>query len=279
MKLKNWLVKNRRIFQIWSIVAIVVTIAAYIIAAPYGDKLGAPQSPTRGLFYLVMDFWVLKLPLALLAASYIARYDRWLAPRGRYIEGKEYPVFSTYFYTAAAFMAALFAASGALNFQLIDLPAAPATISVIYFNPIVGFVAVWLGDVIRALLFPSQTPVIIWLISTGLGDGAVWAIMGLLYWEFRENTQWGKNILAQFVVWSVIFWVMKFFQILTALIWIVPANMYVPGLAASVSFLLSGYLASMLGLIVAEGLILTQERREQSKGGASEVATLKPEQK
>lgn len=81
MKLKEFLIKNRRAFWIWQIVAIVVWAGVFIYTQPWGDNLGVPQSPQRMTLYLVMDFWVLKLPMTLLFFSYVAEHDKWLAPR------------------------------------------------------------------------------------------------------------------------------------------------------------------------------------------------------
>lgn len=263
MKLKEFLIKNRRAFWIWQIVAIVVWAGVFIYTQPWGDNLGVPQSPQRMTLYLVMDFWVLKLPMTLLFFSYVAEHDKWLAPRGRYVEGKKYPIFNTYTYTAIAFMAALFAVSGISNFQLFDLPAAPAVLSVTYFHPIIGFFTLWIGGVIRALIFASGDPVT-WFTSIGLSDGATWVGLGVFYWWFRQ-TKWGKNVAGLFVGWSVVYWVWRLLTMTTSILWIVPASM-LPIVYTSqlTQFMPSSYIAGIAGLIVAEGLIRTVGRRGET---------------
>jgi hypothetical protein len=259
MKFKQWLLGWRRIFWVWWAVAVIVWLAVYIITAPYGTKLGVPSSPQRQTLWLIMDFWVLKLPMVLLAASYVASRNNWLAPRGRYVEGKEYPVFSTYIYTAIAFMAALFAVSGIVNFQLFDVPAGPATLAITVFNPIVGFFTLWLGGVIRALVFGSGNPVQ-WLLAIGLSDGATWIVLGLFYWWFR-STRWGQNVIGLFVGWSIFYVVWRTLMTILIILWVVPANLYVPSILNYVTtLLLPGYLVSLVGLVIAEAIIRTLER-------------------
>lgn len=263
MNIKEWLVKNRRLFYLWQLIAIAVWLVVFFIAQPWGDKLGVPASPQRVTFFLIMDFWVLKLPATLIFASIVADHDRWLAPRGRYVEGKKYPVFNTYVYTAIAFMAALFAVSGISNFQLFDLPAAPATISITFFNPIIGFFTLWIGGVIRALIFGSGNPVQ-WLISIGLGDGATWIGLGVFYWWFRQ-TRWGKNVVARFIGWSAVYWVWRLFMVSLSIFWYVPASLYAPTFISQLTtFMPSSFIASIAGLIVSEAVIRAVEGRKET---------------
>ncbi len=265
MKLKEFLVSKRKLFLVWLIVAAIVWAVVFIITQPWGDKLGVPQSPQRVTLWLIMDFWVLKLPIVLLLASFVAEHNKWLAPRGRYVEGKEYPIFNTYTYTAIAFMAALFAVSGIINFQLFDLPAAPAVLSITVFNPIIGFFTLWLGGVIRALVFGSGNPVQ-WLLVVGLSDGATWIGLGLFYWWFRE-TKYGKNPVGLFIGWTVVYWIWRTLTTVFILLWLVPSNLYAYSIINnSTTFMVSSYLASLAGLVVAEAIIRTLER------GRSEAA-------
>lgn len=262
MKLKTWLIKNRRIFWIWQVAAIIVWIAAVIFTAPYGDKLGVPQSPLRNLYWIIFGFWVLMLPTALLLASYIAAHEQWLAPRGRYVQGKTYPMFSTYTYTAIGFLAALFAVSGIVNFQLFDLPAAPATIAVVFFGPIVGFFTLWIGDILRALIFGAGNPVL-WLIGQGLVDGTVWLGIGVFYWWFRE-TRWGKNLIVRIVAFLVFYCVWRLFMNIIVVVWLVPANLYPPTAVTLLSFQFTSTISALAGLIISEGLIRAVEARRHT---------------
>ncbi|MGE5123272.1 MAG: hypothetical protein ACM3H7_02055 [Acidobacteriaceae bacterium] len=263
MKLKEWLINHRKLFVIWQIVAFAVWLIVFFVTQPWGDKLGVPASPQRITLFLIIDFWILKLPFTLFLASIVAQNDSWLAPRGRYVEGKKYPPFTTYTYTAIAFMAALFAVSGVFNFQLFDLPALPATISVSFFHPIIGFFTLWLGGVIRALVFGSGNPVQ-WFISIGLGDGATWIGLGVFYWWWRK-TNWGKNVVGLFVGWSVVYWVWRLFYVMLTILWYVPANLYAPTMVSQITtFMPSSYFSSLAGLIIVEALIRVVERPKKA---------------
>ena len=47
MKIREWLVKNRRVFTIWFIVAAVVEICVLLYFKPWGPSLGVAASPRR----------------------------------------------------------------------------------------------------------------------------------------------------------------------------------------------------------------------------------------
>ena len=106
MKLGEKLIKGRKIFLVWSLIGIAVHAIALLVLTPWTDQLGVAVSPQRQIYRLIFDWWVLKLPISLLGFSIVAEKNFWLAPRGRYQEGKSYPIFNTYNYTAIAFMAA-----------------------------------------------------------------------------------------------------------------------------------------------------------------------------
>ena len=171
------------------------------------------------------------------------------------------------------------AVSGVVNFQLFDLPAAPATIAVTFFNPIIGFFTLWIGDLIRSLLFGGFASPLQWLVAIGLFDGATWIVLGLFYWWFREKTSWGKNPIALFIAWSIFYWVWRNITNLLGLFIFVPANLYVVSfLSNQGTFMVPSYIASIGGLIVSEGLIRTLERREKAAVSEEEAgpATLRP---
>ncbi|MEW6229280.1 MAG: hypothetical protein AB1700_14515, partial [Bacillota bacterium] len=190
MTVKELLVRGRKVFIVWTVLGVVGQVLAMVYFKPWGPGLGVANAPTRWIYMVIFDSWVMKLPTVLLAMSIIAGNEKWLAPRGRYQEGEEYPVFTTYVYASIAFMAALFAASGILSYQFFDLPAAPAAISVSFFSPIVGFFTLWLGGVLRALVFGTGNPAL-WALGVGMGDGATWIWLGIFYWWFREKTKYG----------------------------------------------------------------------------------------
>jgi len=268
MKIREWLVKNRRVFTIWFIVAAVVEICVLLYFKPWGPSLGVAASPRRWTMAVICDWWLLKLPLALLGMSIVAERPKWLAPPGRYQEGQEYPVFSTYTYAAVAFMAALFAAAGILHYEFFDMPAAPAAISVTLFNPIIGFFTLWIGGVARSLIFGTGNPVY-WATGVGLLDGCTWIWLGIFYWLFRES-KWGKNAVARIIFWIVIYWIWRPLIIADFYLWLLP----VPALWGKAvnyvtQFLPSGTTASVAGLIISEAL---RQALERGRRGAPEVS-------
>jgi uncharacterized membrane protein len=266
-KLKKW----RRIFFIWGIVAAVVWVALALYFKPWGTELGAPGSPKRMLLLQVTDFWILKLPWTLLLFTYVLGKMRWMAPRGRYQEGVEYKFFTPYNYTAIAIMAALFAVSGISSFQVFDLPSAPAAIAAIYFNPIVAYCSVWIGGVLRALVFGQGDPVG-FLLSFGLSDGFQYLLLSVLYWWFSdsrwgknlvERVGWAKSLLIKCAWWFVIYYIVPL-TLLTMYFWSIPSALYAPTLVDFLTrYILTGMVAGIAGLIVAEVMIRAVESRRK----------------
>ncbi len=263
MSVKEFLVKNRKVFVIWSFLGVAALIVGMLVFQPWTESLGVASSPKRYIVRMVFDWWAAKLPLTLLAFSIVAGHEKWLAPRGRYQEGKSYKVFTNYTYAAIGFMSALFAASGILNFNFFDLPAGPATISITFFNPIIGFFTLWIGGVARALIFGTGNPVF-WALGVGESDGSTWIWLGIFYWWFRENTKWGKNPLAVLIFYAVVYVIFRTIYMFDIWVWLNP----VPALWARMvwffsQFIPSGLLASIAGLIAAEALIRAVERPQQ----------------
>jgi hypothetical protein len=257
-KLKKW----RRIFIIWGIVAAVVWVALALYFKPWGADLGAPGAPKRMLIVMVTDFWLLKLPWFLVICTIVLGKSRWMAPRGKYQEGQEYGFFTPYNYTAIAIMAALFAVSGIVSFQAFDLPSAPAAIAAIYFNPIVAFCSVWIGGVLRALIFGQGDPVS-YLLAFGLSDGFQYLILSALYWWFSES-RWGKNLAAKVGWWFVTYYIVPTTTLFTIYFWAMPSAMYVPAMTDfMVRYIPTGQIAGIAGLLVAEAMIRAVEGRKR----------------
>jgi hypothetical protein len=264
VKFKEFLKKNTKVFLIWTIVGWVVQGLAMIVLQPWGEGLGVAESPARNVWLAVFTWWVPRLPLALLGASIVAKHEKWLAPRGRYVEGQEYPIFSTYTYAAIGFMTALFVATGAVSWQVFDLAAAAAAIATIYFNPIVGWFAVWLGGSLRTVLFAAGGNPLTWFTAIGLYDGTTWLWIGIAYWWLRDKWR-DKNILQPIVVWTVGYVLWRGIYELDYLVWLYP----MPGLWATIlwwwgQFLPTSTISALAGLIASEALIRTIGRRGEA---------------
>jgi len=263
VSVKEFLLRNRRSFAIWAVVGFVVHALLLLYFRPWSADFGVPMDPKRWLIGGIANWWVFRLPLVLLAMSFIAGKPRWLAPRGRYQEGVEYPVFSTYTYVAIALCSALFAASGVVSAFFIDLSAAPATLSVTFFNPIVGFFTLWLGGVVRSLIFGGTNPVTTAL-GVGASDGATWIFLGIFFWWFREQTKWGKNPVAVLVFWFVVYPIWRLAFLGDFFIWLAPVPaIWTIATQYATQVLPTSVLGSLAGLVASEALIRAFERGEQ----------------
>jgi hypothetical protein len=266
-KMKKW-TRSQRIFFIILMVGIAANVIGALILQPWGSDLGVPGSPQRQVLVLVMWAWLLMIPLGLFMISIVAAKPEWVAPRGRYVEGKPVKIFTPYTYTAIAFTAALFAVAGIGAYQVADLPAAAAALGISYFNPIIGFFATWIGGVLRAMIFGQGDPVQ-WAIASGPGDGAVWIVLGVAYWWFREKSRWGKNPILLILWWIAVYWVWRSIAFFLPNLWLITGNMYLPQYGSFLTAQLpTGTIASVAMLSVVEVIIRAIERRSETSKDA-----------
>jgi hypothetical protein len=211
---------------------------------------------------------VIGIPVTLLVASIVAGHPKWVAPRGRYVEGQDPKLFTPYTYTAIAFTAALFAAAGIGQFQVVDLPAGAAALGVMYFNPVIGWFTLWLGGILRAMIFGSGNPVQ-WAYSWGIFDGSLWIVMSLFYWWFRETTKWGKKPVYLVVAWSIFYLLWRSVYTFVIYLWFLPANLYVPTYTNLwTAQFPTGLISSIAVLFVVEAIIRATERRADASKSA-----------
>jgi hypothetical protein len=261
--MKEFFKKNTRLFLILTIVGWAIQIIAMIVTQPWGEGLGVAESPERNVWLVVITWWVARLPMFLLGISIVAKREEWLAPRGRYVEGKKYPLLSTYHYVAIGFMTALFAATGAISWQVFDLAAAIGAIATIFFGPIVGFFTVWLGGSLRQLLFAAGGNPLIWFTGIGLYDGTTWLYIGIVFWWFRERLKERKTLA--FVLWVVFYILFRGIYELDYLVWLYPGE----SLWASVTwwelqFLPTSTLSAFVGALASIALFeATRGRRRE----------------
>jgi len=264
MALNEWLLKHKQKFLYLAIAGWAIQVVAMLIIKPWEAGLGVSSSPQRQWLRFVFEAWLPKIPSGLYGMAVVCGHPKWLAPRGRYQEGREYPALTTYSYVAIALVAALFAASGVLSPDFFDLPAAPAFLSISFFSPVIGMFTLWLGGVLRAIIFGYGNP-LMWLIGNGLSDGTTWIFLGILYWWFREETEWGKNPLYLLIYWVVIYVVWRTIWMFPIWVWLDP----VPALWTRMTwfftnFLPAGILGTTAGLIVVEALIRAVERGREA---------------
>jgi len=264
--MKDFFKRNTRLFLILTIAGWAIQIAAMIITQPWGEGLGVAESPQRNIWLVVTTWWIARLPMFLLGVSIVSKREEWLAPRGKYVEGQDYPLLSTYHYVAIGFMTALFAATGAISWQVFDLAAAAGAIATIYFGPIVGFFTVWLGGSLRQLLFAAGGNPVSWFLGIGLYDGTTWLYIGLVFWALRDRFKDRKTL--GFVLWAVFYVLFRGIYELDYLVWLYPGE----SLWASVAwwegqFLPTSTLSAIVGALVS--LVLLQATRGRKREQAT----------
>ncbi len=265
MKILEFLKKHTRLFFIWTICGFAAEIILMLIIKPWGAGLGVAESPQRLIFYDIGGWWLFRVPMVLWLASLVAKKEEWLAPRGKYVEGKSYPLMSTYHYVGIALCVALFVAAGAFSWQAFDLGAAAATIATVFFGPLVGFFTIWIGDVLRSFIFPSVGNPLIWLLGLAPGDAADWLAIGVVFWLLRSRM---KNLSLAFILWAVFYFVYRAtFSIWDYALWIYPGSSLVPTLAWwELQFMPGSTLSAVVGGLVSIGLLqAVQGRRRTNK--------------
>lgn len=264
MKFKEFLKKNSKFFFIWTIVGWAAQFIAMAILQPWGEGLGVAESPIRNVWLVVTSFWFARLPMLFWGASMVAKREEWLAPRGKYVEGKSYPLLSTFHIVAIGLMTALFAATGAISWQAFDLGAAIGAIATIYFGPFVGFFTVWLGGTLRQLLFAAGGNPVSWFLGVGPYDGTTWMFIGIVFWLLREKFATKKSLA--FVLWVVFYILFRAIYEIDYLVWLYPGESFMASLTWwEVNFMPTSTLSAVAGALASIGIL------ETNKGGTKRV--------
>jgi len=98
-------------------------------------------------------------PLFLLVIHQWMKHPEWMAPRGRYIPGKEYSLFSGYNLVGIAIIAAAMTASGLICSPLFDLPIFFAWIASFYFNPWIAGWGTAISIFLRYTIWEGNSPI------------------------------------------------------------------------------------------------------------------------
>jgi len=247
----------------WLIVGIVAYFYVLGVFTPWSwEPLGVPQSPLRTLYGYVcyLGIWA---SLTMLMFSYSASKPRWMAPRGQYIEGQTYKVWSPYRLVGIAVTAAMFAAAGIFRYEMFDLCALPAAISAIYFDPIVCFNCLYLGGILRAVAFRGEDP-LPRIFGGGIQDGAHWAFNAIFYrWITNPNSRFYiGNVALRIAVWNIVLSVTRVASMWPGIIIAAPSDIYPVVWLYLIGFLPVSVASSVVGSVVSEFLIRTRERRK-----------------
>lgn len=262
--MKEFFKKNTKLFLILTIIGWIIQIVAMVIIKPWTEGLGVAESPERNVYLVIFTWWIPRLPMLLLGISIVSRREEWLARRGKYVEGQEYPLLSTYHYVAIGLLTALFAATGAISWQFFDLAAAAGAIATIFFGPIVGFFTVWLGGSLRQLLFAAGGNPVTWFTGIGLYDGTTWLYIGLAFWWLRDR--FGDKKVLSFALWVVFYVLFRGIYELDYLVWLYPGE----SLWGSVTwwfvqFLPSSTLSAAVGALASISLMEVTRGRKREK--------------
>jgi hypothetical protein len=200
---------------VWFALGAAVTLYYFLPANIFGSQWSFPLSPARlGVFDRIA--FATATPLAILVIFDQARRPSWLAPRGRYVEGRKYSLFTPRRFIEIAFLAALL-----LAFNNITLPFPGVSLVVIgllfgaaYFGPITVYTANWIANILGGVLgmpFALGLGGVIGMVGRSLFDGAIFAFAAWFFFMYIIPP--GKAVpparriamyLAWFAAWNAI---------------------------------------------------------------------------
>lgn len=186
---------------IWFVAGIIISLAVTGIYNPSGPGMGVAFSPARDAYAYLLTVLVILPPCGICMYLFSRRQD-FIAPVGRYVPGRKYKVWSSWTLAACAVTAALYAGTGFISgISNVDLPALATAIMASYFGPIVAFVGIIIGALIRGALgglsFLAPT---VW-IPFAVMDALKWVLAGtLIYFIVRGR---GRGVMTV-PLWIVI---------------------------------------------------------------------------
>lgn len=122
------------------------------------------------------------------------------APRGKYVPGQKYPIFTTRRWASIGILSALYSAL-AIGLKIrIDTPAVIVSLAGCYFGPFEGFASMYIGNIFRLAVL-GGAPTIHSVFGWWWIDGSIWAINGW-FWLVYVEPHYGKSSYAwRFAVW------------------------------------------------------------------------------
>jgi hypothetical protein len=225
----------------WIAVGAVVTVYIIFGLNVFSPSWGFPLSPSRfGLLDIVgLAFTT---PFAVLFIADQLRRPDWLAPRGRYVEGRHYSAFPPRRYIEIAFAAALI-----LAFNNITLPFPGVSLVVIgllfaasFFGPLTVYLSVLVSHIFGVILgLPSDASLgILGSLGIILLDGPIYAFAAWYFFKYVMPP--GKPVVsvrrvAQYVPWflswnllHLLFWTIIAIPVWTGPSWYGFLITYVP---------------------------------------------------
>jgi len=190
----------------WLILGSATLIGAILYYEPWTTRLGVGLSPLRYPLEALWSFGV-TVPLTFVCVHYFVRHNEWLAPRGSYVPGRKYKIWTTERYVAIAISCAFFVMCGVASpGASIDFPWAGVTFASVYYGVIEGVIGVgFLGFILRGLVW-GLSPRTLWLFWNDCALNALIAVFyrGVIEKNEREKGGIWKNegfIFAIYVVY------------------------------------------------------------------------------
>lgn len=152
--------------------------------ALYNPAYGIARSPERE-FHRVVSAALLYPPVTLWAVWYHYQHASWTAPRGKYVKGRGYPLFSAYNIVAIAMLIAFSNVLGqVLSGGGVDLGLVSFSFGASFFGAWAGGTGIGVGNFFRSLLFGQQAG--LGMFSAGLWDIGTCSVGAAVAWRILE---------------------------------------------------------------------------------------------
>ena len=162
-------------FAIWSV---------WNGGAWYNPALGIAGSPERE-FHRFISCLLLYPPVTVWAVWYHYQHPRWTAPRGKYVPGHKYPLFSAYNIVSIAILIAFCNVLGqVLSGGGVDLGLVSFSFGASFFGAWTGGTGIGIGNFFRSLLFGQQAG--LGMFSAGLWDIGTCSVGAAVAWRILE---------------------------------------------------------------------------------------------
>lgn len=255
---------------IWLALGIIsVTVVTYTLYPP-GPTMGVANSPIRLAFWYQYVL-LAEVPLSIFFIYLFTRDVRFRAPPGRYVEGRNYPIFSPYNLAAMAIIAAMYAGISVFTaISNFDLVAAVTAFSAVFFGPIVPFVAVIVGGLIRGGLggLSFITPPPGWA-AFALSDASRWAIGGFIIYRFVRLSPTGLMSYAKWIAVVPLVLLFHFFSVIMSMFTVNPYGPFVGGVTFMAVWYPTTVISVVVGLVVGEAAYRSATRKSRAMGSAT----------
>ena len=185
---------------VWAVLGLIAWVFVMVYFDPLGGKI-----PLGDPFRQVIS-WVFvggfAIPVGLLNLSYASTHPEWIAPRGKYVPGRQYAPLSVRAVITIGVLAAAYTALRFFELAHMDWAAVCCAIASTFFSPFVSFFVIWIGIFTGGILIGSQFTVIQWL-SFMTYEGTLWSLISTVWWRLVEPS-FGKWRPVRFVIYVIL---------------------------------------------------------------------------